>query len=70
MDASICVSAIPPRAIEVAKHPSTTFMLSPKGFFKTKRNNLLKNHSPLLKNHNPVLKNHSWFCLLGARIPS
>ncbi|RZC08639.1 Protein FAR1-RELATED SEQUENCE 5 [Glycine soja] len=29
MDASTCVSAIPPLAIEVAKHPSTTVLLSP-----------------------------------------
>jgi len=59
MDALTCVSVVPPRAIEVAKHSSTSFLLSPKGFFKSKGNNQLKNHSPLLKNHNPLLKNHN-----------
>ncbi|XP_028236776.1 protein FAR1-RELATED SEQUENCE 5-like [Glycine soja] len=39
MDASFSPSGSPPRAIEEPKRPSTTFLLSSKGFFKSKGNN-------------------------------
>ena len=38
--------------------PRLLFLLSPKGFFKSKRNNLLKNHSPLLKNHSRQFRDY------------
>ncbi|RZC08813.1 hypothetical protein D0Y65_015495, partial [Glycine soja] len=39
MDVSFSSSGFPPRAIEETKRPSTTFLLSSKGFFKSKGNN-------------------------------
>ena len=39
MDASFSPSGFPPCAIEEPKRPSTTFLLSSKGFFKSKGNN-------------------------------